>query len=333
MPPVPSAPSPTPALPRDLPVWEHAAACLRGQVGVVLLCVLQSEGSSPGRQGFKMAVTATELVGSIGGGIMEHKFVELARSMAGKDAAGPALRHQVHRKEAAIDRSGLICSGEQWVLVFPLSSRHLPTVEAIGQVLRTHAGGALRLSAAQGLQLLPAATGYSFRSGPAWEYSERLGFRDQVTIVGGGHVGLALSRVLATLDLELTVLDDRPDLNTHQLNPYAHHKRTVAYDTLAQEIPPGPHQYVILMSFGYRTDLLALRQLLAHPVRYLGVMGSAAKIRELLATLRAEGATAQQLARVRAPIGLPIHSRTPEEIAISVAAELIQERNRPEQRG
>jgi len=68
-----------PASPRDLPVWALAAASLRAGTPATLLCVLRREGSSPGRQGFKMSVTPADSAGSIGGGIMEHKFVELAR--------------------------------------------------------------------------------------------------------------------------------------------------------------------------------------------------------------------------------------------------------------
>ncbi|WP_165768232.1 XdhC family protein [Hymenobacter amundsenii] len=322
----------TPPTPRDLPVWQHALASLRAGVAVAVLCVLDSRGSSPGRQGFKMSVTATDLAGSIGGGIMEHKFVEKARALLRQPAAEPVVRHQIHRADAPADRSGLICSGEQWLLVLPLHPADLPVVQRLDERLRNGAPGRLHLSAAGRLMLdeaTDAGPHYTLALGPAWQYSERLGFRDHATIVGGGHVGLALSRTLATLEFGLTVLDNRPDLNTHQLNPYAHHKRVVRYEDLAQEITAGPHQYVILMSFGYRTDLVALRQLLTLPLPYLGVMGSASKIAELLATLRTEGVPADRLARVRAPIGLPIHSRTPEEIAISIAAELIRERNAP----
>lgn len=312
-------------------VWQHAAANLRAGIPVALLCVLASEGSSPGRQGFKMSVTANSLAGSIGGGIMEHKFVEVARALLRDATTTPVLRQQIHRKDAPADRSGMICSGEQWVLVQPLRATDLPVIVAIKQLLREHSSGRLQLSASEGLRLQQgqnaAAPHYTWQPGTDWTYSEQLGFRDHATIVGAGHVALALSRVLASLEFELTVLDDRPGLNTHLLNPFAHHKRTVNYAALLEEIPPGPHQYVILMTFGYRTDLVALRTLLRHPVRYLGVMGSAAKIAELLATLRAEGVSEELLARVHAPIGLPINSRTPEEIAISIAAELIRERN------
>ncbi|GAB3228176.1 XdhC family protein [Hymenobacter seoulensis] len=319
-----------PPAPRDLLVWQHAAANLRAGIPVALLCVPASQGSSPGRQGFKMTVTAASLAGSIGGGIMEHKFVELARALLRDDAPQPLLRQQIHQKAASADRSGMICSGEQWVLVFPLRASDLPAVVECKRALRELAPAQLELSAAHGLQVLPGSTAptFQFRPGPDWYYSERLGFRDHATIVGAGHVSLALSKVLSMLDFELTVLDDRPCLNTHLSNTFAHHKRTVRYEELAREIPGGPNHYVVLMTFGYRSDLVALRQLLQHPVRYLGVLGSAAKIAELLGTLRAESVPEEQLARLRAPIGLPIHSRTPEEIAISIAAEIIQERNR-----
>ena len=100
-----------PASPRDLPVWTLAAAGLRAGTPVALLAVLRSEGSSPGRQGFKMAVTEAEVAGSIGGGIMEHKWVELARQRLRAAEAAPLLRPQVHRREAPADRSGMMYSG------------------------------------------------------------------------------------------------------------------------------------------------------------------------------------------------------------------------------
>jgi xanthine dehydrogenase accessory factor len=82
-----------------------------------------------------------------------------------------------------------------------------------------------------------------------------------------------------------------------------------------------------VMTVGYRTDAVALRQLLSQDYAYLGVMGSAAKVAELRRMLLEEGCSAEALARLRGPIGVPVHSRTPEEIAVSVAAELIAVRN------
>ncbi|SHL69083.1 xanthine dehydrogenase accessory factor [Hymenobacter psychrotolerans DSM 18569] len=312
-------------------VWKHAAASLRAGIPVALLCVVRSEGSSPGRQGFKMSVTATGLAGSIGGGIMEHKLVELARAWLRESNYTPEIRRQVHRAHARTDRSGMICSGEQEILLLPLRPEHLPSVEACKRALRQSGGFRWVVTAADGPRVVAdtdaGAPLSRYQPGENWLYEEKMGFRDHLTIVGGGHVGLALSRVLSTLDFEITVFDDRPALNTHLLNPYAHHKRIVSYDQLAQEVPQGPYQYVVIMTVGYRTDAIALRQLLHHQVRYLGVLGSSSKISHLLQELQAAGTDEAALGRVHAPIGLPIHSRTPEEIAISIAAELIRVRN------
>jgi xanthine dehydrogenase accessory factor len=303
---------------------------------VALLCVVRSEGSSPGRQGFKMAVTAGAVAGSIGGGIMEHKWVELARQHLREADATPLLRPQIHRREAPADRSGMMCSGEQEVLLWPLAAADLATVSAIETALRTGVGGYLGLDAAAGPRFVaPAAATaptaaieafHTYQPGSDWRYRERLGFRDQLTIVGGGHVSLALSRVAAALDFELTVLDDRPDLPTLKANEAAHHRRVIDYENIAAEVPAGPRQYVVVMTVGYRTDAVVLRHLLGRTYCYLGVMGSTAKVAELRRGLVETGFSAEQIARLRGPIGLPINSQTPEEIAISIAAELIQVR-------
>ena len=313
-----------PATPRDLPTWTLAAAALRAGQPAALLCVVRSEGSSPGRQGFKMAVTAEAVAGSIGGGIMEHKWVELARERLREGNPTPLLRPQIHRREAPADRSGMMCAGEQEVLLWPLRPADLPVAAAIEEKLQNLAGGAWEVSAAGGLRLAAEvpATFYDYQPGATWHYCEQLGFRDQLTIVGGGHVSLALSQLAANLEFEITVLDDRADLPTLAANHFAHHRQQVDYETLA--LPPGPHHYVVVMTVGYRTDAVALRRLLSHDYRYLGVMGSATKVAELRRVLREEGFNLDSL---RGPLGVPINSRTPEEIAVSVAAELIAVRN------
>jgi xanthine dehydrogenase accessory factor len=313
-----------PNAPRDLPAWTLAAATLRAGRPAVLLCVVRSEGSSPGRQGFKMTVTAEAVAGSIGGGIMEHKWVELARERLRTGNYAPLLRPQIHRREAPADRSGMMCAGEQEVLLWPLQASDLPVVAAIETALKQLSGGTWVVSEATGLRLASEApAGFSDdQPGPAWHYSEQLGFRDQLIIVGGGHVSLALSQVASNLEFEITVLDDRPELPTLAANHFAHFKHQIDYEVLS--VAPGPHRYVVVMTVGYRTDIVALRQLLGHDYRYLGVMGSAVKVAELRRVLAEEGFNLEGL---RGPIGLSISSRLPEEIAVSVAAELIRVRN------
>src|SRR5580692_9371479 len=106
---------------KQLQIWQFIATNLQHQIPVMLLYVVESKGSSPGRQGFFMAVNASgEMEGSIGGGIMEHKFTELAREKLQQQEAALSIRRQVHDKEAPRDQSGMICSGEQTLLLYPV---------------------------------------------------------------------------------------------------------------------------------------------------------------------------------------------------------------------
>jgi xanthine dehydrogenase accessory factor len=85
------------------------------------------------------------------------------------------------------------------------------------------------------------------------------------------------------------------------------------------------------MTLGYRTDDQAVRAVLDKQFRYIGMLGSKAKFGKLLADYRAEGIAEEQLQRIHSPAGLPIRSQTPEEIAISIAAEIIKVKNESEQ--
>ena len=106
---------------KQLITWRLILKSLEQHIPVMLLYVLESAGSSPGRHGFFMAVNAAgEMEGSIGGGIMEHKFTEMAKEQLREKTAGLSLRKQVHDKSAARNQSGMICSGEQTILLYRL---------------------------------------------------------------------------------------------------------------------------------------------------------------------------------------------------------------------
>lgn len=304
----------------------------------MLLYVLESHGSSPGRQGFLMAVTETgELAGSIGGGIMEHKFVEMAKEQLRQPldfapAPGYSVRRQYHDKSAARNQSGMICSGDQTILLYPVQPDDRTTVQGVISCLEQNEHGQLTLSPA-GIQFgdnnVPSPDyQFSMTSADDWLYQEKMGYKHQLFIVGGGHCALALSQLMNQLDFYIRIYEDRPDLHTWTQNQAAHEKiRVESYDELTQLIPSGHNHYVVVMTVGYRTDEQALQALLPNAFRYLGLLGSPAKISKLFAALRDEGADEEALQRIHAPIGLAINSQTPEEIAISIAAEIIRVKN------
>jgi xanthine dehydrogenase accessory factor len=113
-----------------------------------------------------------------------------------------------------------------------------------------------------------------------------------------------------------------------KLNEFVHEKNIVSsYDVLSPLVGSGDHHYVVIMTFGYRTDAIALRALIGKDYRYIGMLGSRKKIEKLFADLASEGITAEALRNIHAPAGINIKSETPEEIAVSIAAEIIKAKN------
>lgn len=311
-------------------VWKWAADCLQQQSGLVILYVTESSGSSPGRRGFVMAVNAAgELKGSIGGGIMEHKFAELARKRLTR-ADGPTLYRQVHDKSAAANQSGMICSGSQTICLSFLQPQHLPAIQSLLNAIDTQLTGTMTLLPGD-LAFEPGTaknTGLTKESDYSWKYCEVVEPESRLYIIGSGHCALALSQVMERLAFTQFLFDDRPGLATFMANTFVNEKAVIeGYAEIASLIEPGPNSFITIMTQGYRTDYLALQALLPLQVKYLGVLGSKRKIEKMFADLVAEGTSPQELKKIYAPIGLAIHSQTPEEIAVSIAAQIIQVRN------
>lgn len=298
----------------------------------ILLYVLQSEGSSPGRQGFKMLVSSSGLLyGSIGGGIMEHKLVEWCKNELLYSGFKPFAKRQIHQSNIKKDKSGMICSGEQTIAFYSMTKNEITTLNEICQAIESEEDKCLEFTERSIAVVDNKIEGKHFLlkslSTEQWQLLENLNFKPQFYIVGGGHVGLALSKFAKELGFSVMVLDDRVGLNTVALNKYANFIQVSSYEQIAKYIPEGPH-FVVLMSFGYRTDKAVLKQLINKEFSYLGMMGSKAKVRVLFQELLEEGYTQEAIDKVYSPIGLPINSKTPEEIAISVLAEVIQLKNR-----
>jgi xanthine dehydrogenase accessory factor len=319
--------------------WKFIAGCLRQNISVMLLYVLESKGSSPGRQGFFMAVSATgEMEGSIGGGMMEHKLVELAREklrnteQGTRNAEQGSIKKQVHDKSSAVNQSGMICSGEQTIWLYPVSKEEAIVIQQIIDSLEQYKSGTLVFSPA-GISfeaVLPEQNfSFRFQSEVDWCYKEKTGYKNKLFIIGGGHCALALSRLMCSMDFYICLYDDRVELKTMQENEAAHEKHVVAdYSELTRLIAPGDDHYVVIMTFGYRTDDIAVRALLEKQFRYLGVLGSRKKMEKLLTDYRTAGIKEEWLQRIHTPIGLAINSQTPEEIAVSIAAQIISIKNK-----
>jgi len=319
---------------------------LQQQVPVMLLYVLQSEGSSPGRQGFFMAVNKDgETAGSIGGGIMEHKFIETAKDRLNAginlrfsdlqgtytDESKITIKKQYHNKSATTNQSGMICSGEQTILLYRVTPEDLHPIEQIITSLQQNQSGTLQLSPA-GLHFntaTPATDFYfSMTADTEWVYREKTGYKNHLYVIGAGHCALALCRMMQDMEFYIHLYDDRSNLKTFNENDYVHEKKILAdYSELAELISGGNNRYVVVMTVGYRTDDIVVRTLWEKQFRYFGLLGSKSKIEKMFNDYRMEGVPESLLQPIHAPVGIAIHSQTPEEIAISIAAEIIQVKN------
>ena len=133
---------------------------------------------------------------------------------------------------------------------------------------------------------------------------------------------------MSKMDFHISLFDDRPELNTIDKNRFAHEINIIdGYDQIANHIPSGENVYVVVMTLGYKWDEIVIRKLLDKDFKYFGVLGSKAKMATLLSTLKNEGFPVDKLQNIHTPVGLAINSRTPEEIAISIAAEIIAVKN------
>jgi xanthine dehydrogenase accessory factor len=311
--------------------WQQLLSKLQENKNVYLLTVIQNAGSSPGRKGFKMLVAEDNFIfGSVGGGVMEFALVEEAKQLLNNEQESIIYKKQVH-KGSGKDGSGMICSGEQTVVFHPLNTSHIEFVSEIVSCLENNQQKTVDFS----------PTGISFsknnieekyqatiNSETEWLFQEKIAFKETIYIVGGGHVGLAVSELFRQLNFHVVVFDNRENLNTLNVNIFAHQKHVIDYNDIESYIKQGNDSYVAIMTNKYTDDKLVLSQLIKNNYKYIGVLGSKAKLKIMWDVLLQEGFTQQELDSVFAPIGIHIKSETPEEIAVSIAAEIIQVKNK-----
>jgi xanthine dehydrogenase accessory factor len=153
--------------------------------------------------------------------------------------------------------------------------------------------------------------------------------RPQLVIAGGGHIGKALAHFGSLLDFEVTVVDDRPEFANSDYIPDADHFVVAPSGPAFKELKTGPDTYIVIATRGHNHDGEALRACIGSGADYIGMMGSRHKVQVMRNQFLEEGwATPEQWSSIHAPVGLDIGSKTVQEIAISIAAQLVEVYNR-----
>ena len=311
-------------------VWRAAADLARAGTPGAIATVARVRGSTPVPSGTKMLVGAAgRLIGSVGGGCVEA------------DVIGAALEAQARRRPALVTHHlnadlagdlGLSCGGTVDIFVEPLVAD-----DAYIRVLEAAAGaeaGVVRTAVAwepgggpvKSFEPLPpdAPRGEPATLSRDGRFVvERLIVAPRVFVFGAGHVGAAIGRAAAAAGFRVIVIDDRAE--------YADPARfDSGIAVLAADVEAALDRYplnaadaVVIATRGHRNDALILERVATSPAGYVGLLGSRRKKVVVTKGLTAAGVAAKALKRVRVPVGLAIGAVTPEEIAVSVVAELI----------
>jgi len=146
-------------------------------------------------------------------------------------------------------------------------------------------------------------------------------------IFGGGHVALPLARLAAMVGFSYIIVEDRPEFATTERFPDSKGIILATSDEIDQKIEISPADYIAIVTRSHELDYQALKKVLKHEAKYVGLIASKVKKKQVVGQLKEDGFEESDIERIHSPIGLDIAAQTPEEIAVSIVAELIQVKN------
>ncbi len=329
-------------------ILNNLITTLRKGQPAILCTIVNHSGSTPRKSGTHMLfLSGGESIGSVGGGPVEKSCQLRAKDLFKGSATYAEVNIDIHSDTTAT--SGMICGGNVSVLlqkILPDQSKFFQQVkekciQGKKPILLTFLPQEGNPPAMYLLnqENLPSATTIRHKLDQAEcelpsiiESEGRQIFAEQfihpgtVHLVGGGHVSQATARIASLVGFEVTVMDNRKEFADPSLFPEAqqvHHMGSYA-DCLSIL---GSCDYLIIVTHSHAHDRDVLKQALASKAGYIGMIGSRRKRDAIFTALRGEGITDLDLSRVHCPIGLSIGAKTPEEIAVSIVAQLIQVRS------
>ncbi len=327
--------------------------------------VVRTRGSTPQVVGAKMLVDDLgRTFGTLGGGCVEgDAFTEAAAVLTG---GASSLREYELTEDLAWD-TGLVCGGTMWIHIEPSATAlRVGDRDLLGDILAASASGRpvalATLLRTSGDTLAPvgrlavehdgrvigslgdaaidtkarALTTEALRRGTARTVTldethellvEPILARPRLIVVGGGHVGLALAKQAVLLDYAVTVIEDRPEFAQRDRFPGIREVLNADMVQALETMPIGWNSFIVVATRGHKLDAHCVRAAVRSDARYIGLLGSRRKTILIARMLRDEGLPEDRIRAVHAPVGLDLGGRTPAEIALSVLAEISQERH------
>lgn len=321
---------------------------------VATATVVRTWGSAPRQPGAKLAVTPPyDMAGSVSGGCVESVVIDEAVASLSDDM--PRLLHFGVADESAWE-VGLACGGEIDIYVEPLDPELFAVLSERTQADSLHVIVTIISGDALGTKIVAGPDGLAYAVGDpdalddltisaltalssgqtgratAGDYDvliEVIQPRPHLIVIGGAHIAVALTQMAHLLGFRVSLIDPRsafasaarfPHLTAHILHAYP--------DKALPTLGLDAHTYVAILSHDPKIDDPALHVALPSPAAYIGVLSSRKTHAKRVERLNAAGIPPEQLARIHTPIGLDIGAKTPEEIALSILAEILQVKNK-----
>ena len=288
-------------------ILRQAASLQEKQRPVVACLVVGARGSTPQSAGALMIVDDTlATLGTIGGGCVEAEVRRRAHGLLSDGTSG-VMQFKLDHDHGWDD--GMICGGTLQIAIGPLPDA--ATLRGIADDIDARRATSLAVTAESD-------------EGPV-VYRLQLPPRERLYVAGVGHIGQAAARLAQRLEFEVTIFDDRSEL----LERYTPEGVASQPGDVAEQLAAAPvddDTYCLIVTRGHRHDGQALAAVVGRGARYVGMIGSRRKVKVIFDELVAGGVSRESLDAVAAPVGVDIGAVSVEEIAISIAAQLVQER-------
>ncbi len=341
-------------------VFHEAATELDDGRPVVVATVVRTKGSTPQKPGAKLLVRDDGSgVGTLGGGCVEGDIWFAAQELMKRGGSAQYRDYELNEDLAAED--GLVCGGTMYFLIDPVYeagsyldyAREIDAAYAGGPAVAlatvTAAGdGAGTLGArlfmredgstegtlgspemdreavkrARELMVHGKNEFVTMRDGPEF-FVEAYTTPPQMVLCGGGHVSKAIAPLAATLGFRVFVTDDREEFANSDRFPEADIIVAEKPETALPQLPINPNTFIIIATRGHRYDNVALEAAALTPAKYVGLLGSKRKTILIYEDLIRTGLPIERIREIRSPVGLDVRGRTPEEIAVSIMAEVL----------
>ncbi len=341
-------------------VFHEAATELDEGRPVVVATVVRTKGSTPQKPGAKLLVRDDGSgVGTLGGGCVEGDIWFAAQELMKRGGSAQYRDYELNEDLAAED--GLVCGGTMYFLIDPVYeagsyldyAREIDAAYAGGPAVAlatvTSAGdGAGTLGArlfireggstegtlgspemdreaikkARELMVHGKNEFVTMKDGPEF-FVEAYTTPPQMVLCGGGHVSKAIAPLAATLGFRVFVTDDREEFANSERFPEADIIVAEKPETALPQLPINPNTFIIIATRGHRYDNVALEAAALTPAKYVGLLGSKRKTILIYEDLIRSGLPIERIREIRSPVGLDVRGRTPEEIAVSIMAEVL----------